>query len=224
MQSMLIIGLGDFGHYLCRHLVELKNEVMVMDQKEEALEDLKDIATDRIVADCTSRSTLESVGVSDFDKCFVCIGSDFRSNLIIVTLLKELGAKYIVSQTEDEMLEKLLKNNGADAVVHPNKYAAYRTAISCSSDRIFDYTELRAGYGVYEIAPLDEWVGKTILESDIRKNYNIYIIGITRENGDTSIMPEPQMIIEKTDQLMALSDEKTIASILDRYEKKRFRL
>ncbi len=216
MKSMLIIGLGDFGHYLCKHLVEMKNEVLIMDKSEEALDDLTEIASGSIIADCTSKSALAGVGVSAFDVCFVCIGTDFKSNLIIVTLLRELGAKYIVSQTDDEMLEKLLLNNGANDVIHPNKHAAIRAAVSYSSEHIFDYVPLRAGYSIYEITPLRSWAGKTILDSQIRKKYDAYIISISRADGTTIVMPKPDEVIYAEDKLMALTHEKTMEKLIEK--------
>ncbi len=214
MKSMLLIGLGDFGHHLCRHLLKMKNEVLIVDKNEEAIEDLVDFASNSLIADCTSKSVLEGIGVSNFDMCFVCIGRDFRSNLIIVSTLKELGAKYIVSETDDEMLEKLLLNNGANEVVHPNKDSAIRSAVKYSSEHIFDYLHLSAGYSIYEITPLKNWVGRSIISSKIREKYDTYIIGIKKSDHKTNIMPSPDTVISDTDKLLILAHEKTMDQLL----------
>ncbi len=217
MKSILVIGIGDFGHHLCRELVKMKNEVMIVDQDEDAMEDLEDIVSRRLVADCTSKNVLANLGVSDFDICFVCIGKDFRNNLIIVSLLKELGAKEIITQTEDEMLEKLLLHNGADEVINPNKDSAVRAAVKNSSEHIFDYLKLRAGYSIYEISPIKEWVGKSILTSNIRSNYNMYIISISKENDTTTMMPHPNSVIEASDKLMVLAHESDLEKIMKKF-------
>ena len=98
MKSILIIGLGKFGHHLCKKLVELNNEIMIIDENEEAVEDLLPLVTTVKIGDCTNPEVLESIGVSNFDICFVCIGSNFQSSLEITSLLSELGAKYVVSK------------------------------------------------------------------------------------------------------------------------------
>lgn len=214
MKSMLLIGLGDFGHHLCHQLVRLKNQVMVIDKSDAAVEDLKDITSSRIVADCTSKSVLEKVGVDTFDMCFVCIDSDFKSNLIIVNLLKELGAKYVVSQTDDDTLAKFLLTNGADEIIYPNSESALRCAVKYSNDHIFDYVNLKAEYSIYEISPVKAWVGKSIIASKIREKYDTYIIGITREDGKTKMMPPPQTVIRASDRLMVLAHEQTIGLLL----------
>ncbi len=156
MKSILIVGLGDFGHHLCRHLARLKNEIMIIDKDETAIEDLTDLVTSSMIADCTQKSVLQSLGVNSFDICFVCIGSNFQSNLIITNTLKELGAKYVISQTNDETLAKFLLHNGADEIIHPKKDSAMRAAVKYNNDHIFDYIDLKDGYSIYEITTNNE--------------------------------------------------------------------
>ena len=93
MKSILIIGMGKFGHHLCANLAKLDNEIMVVDEKEEMLEDLLPIVTSAKIGDCTNEDVLRSLGVRNFDICFVCIGTNFQSSLEITSLIKELGAK-----------------------------------------------------------------------------------------------------------------------------------
>ena len=94
MKSILIIGLGRFGSHLCQDLARLDNEIMIVDQEEEVLEDLLPFATSAKIGDCTNEKVLKSLGVGNFDICFVCIGDNFQSSLEITSLLKDLGAKY----------------------------------------------------------------------------------------------------------------------------------
>lgn len=214
MKSILIIGLGNFGHYLCRDLAELKNEIMIVDKDEAALEDLLDIATSSLIADCTRESVLRRIGVRNFDLCFVCIGGDFQSNLEVTSLLKDLGAKYVISQAGNEVHAKFLLRNGADEIIHPNKDAALRAAVKYNNDHIFDYIDLVGGYSVYEITPLREWVDRSILASDIRAKYDTYVIGIIGKDGSTNIMPSPSAVIRADDHLMVLAHEDTISKLV----------
>ncbi|MCC8042175.1 MAG: TrkA family potassium uptake protein [Oscillospiraceae bacterium] len=219
MKSVLIIGLGDFGHHLCRNIASLKNEIMIVDKKEEAVADLMDITTSCLIADCTESGVLQRIGVTNFDLCYVCIGNNFRDSLIITNRLKELGASYVISQTNDELLAGFLLNNGADEIIHPNKDTSLRVAVKHTNDHIFDYIELRSGYSIYEITPLREWVGKSILESNIRAKYNIYIISIHGpQNGDIP-MPGPKTVICADDHLTVLSSEETMDNLMKRMDK-----
>lgn len=215
MKSILIIGLGDFGHYLCRELMQFKNEIMIIDQDETALEDLTGLVTSSLIGDCTRESVLRSIGVQNFDLCFVCISGNFQANLEITSLLKDLGAKHVVSQVRSEIHSKFLLRNGADEVIHPNKVSAKRAAVKYSSDRVFDYIDLGDGYSIYEITPLKEWVNKSILDSNIRARYDMYIIGIVSKDDVSNYMPTPQTVIEKDDHLMVLAHESTMARFMD---------
>ncbi len=92
MKTVLIIGLGRFGQHLCKKMAELKNEIMIVDMREEAVEDLLPLVTSAKIGDCTNEDVLRSLGVGNFDLCFVCIGNNFQSSLEITNLLKEMGA------------------------------------------------------------------------------------------------------------------------------------
>ncbi len=85
MKSVLIIGLGGFGQHLCKKMVELKNEVMIVDEKAEKVEELMPIVTNGQIGDCTNVEVLRSIGVNNFDICFVCIGTNFQSSLEVTS-------------------------------------------------------------------------------------------------------------------------------------------
>lgn len=121
MKSVLIIGIGRFGRHLARKFVELGNEVMIVDIEEEKMSEIVSIVTTAQIGDCTNVDVLKSLGVRNFDICFVCIGDNFQASLEITSLLKELGAKHVVSKANREIHAKFLLRNGADDVVYPEK-------------------------------------------------------------------------------------------------------
>ena len=223
MKSVLIIGMGNFGHYLCKSMIEQGNEIMIIDKNEEAIEDLASQVTSALIADCSKEANLRKIGVSNFDICFVCISDDFLMNLEITSLLKELGAQYVVSKANNEIHTKFLLRNGADKVIHPDKDIAERTAVKYSNDNISDYIELQDDYSIYEINPLAEWVGKSLKESNIRAVYKIVIIGVINERGKTNITPSPDYVIKETDHLMIIAHEDDMARVLKKYDDKKYR-
>ena len=103
MKSFLIIGLGRFGAHLCRNLSKLDNEIMIVDKEEEKLQDLLPFVVSAKIGDCTNEKVLNSLGVGNFDICFVCIGNNFQSSLEITSLIKEAGAAYVVSKADRDM-------------------------------------------------------------------------------------------------------------------------
>ena len=156
MKSILIIGLGHFGTHLCMNLSKLDNEIMIVDQHEERLEDLLPYVISAKIGDCTNIKVLESLGISNFDLCIVCIGSNFQSSLEITSLLKDLGAKRIVSKANRDIHAKFLQRNGADEVIFPDRDVAAKLAVRLSADNVFDYINLADGYSIYEITPRPE--------------------------------------------------------------------
>lgn len=213
MKTVLIIGMGRFGQHLCRKMLKLNNEVMIVDRNEEAMEDLLPLVTNAKIGDCTNEEVLHSLGIGNFDLCFVCIGTNFQSSLEITSLLKEAGAKYVISKATRDIQAKFLLRNGADAVVYPEKDIAERIAVRYSADKVFDYIELDEEYSIYEIPPLREWIGKTIGEVDFRARLNSSIIG-TKLNGITSFLPGADHVFRADEHLMVIGKKKDIDKIL----------
>ena len=121
MKSVLLIGLGRFGKQLAIQLNELGQDVMGIDHNEDRVNEAIDIVTDAQIGDSTNEDFLRSLGVRSFDICYVTISNDFQSSLETTCLLKEMGAKFIVSRAERDGQEKFLLRNGADRVVYPEK-------------------------------------------------------------------------------------------------------
>lgn len=216
MKTMLIIGLGRFGHHLCKNLVELDNEIMIIDEKEEALEDLLPIVTTAKIGDCTNPEVLESIGVNNFDVCFVCIGNNFQSSLEITSLLSEMGAQYVVSKANRDIQAKFLLRNGANEVIYPDRDIAEKEAIRLSANHVFDYIELNDEYSIYEIPPLKEWIGKSIMQVNFRAKYNINILG-TKEGKDTHLLPLPDHVFQENQHLMVIGKKVDIDKILKQF-------
>ncbi|MFR4350277.1 MAG: NAD-binding protein [Roseburia sp.] len=213
MKSILIIGLGRFGTHLCMELSRLDNEIMIVDQDEAKLEDLLPLVVSAKIGDCTNEKVLKSLGVGNFDICFVCIGNTFQSSLEITSQLRELGANYIVSKANRDIHAKFLLRNGADEVIYPDRDIAEKVAVRFSANQVFDYVELDDGFSIYEIAPLPEWIGHSIKDVNVRATYNANIIGI-KIDGSMNLMPGPDYVFQKAEHLMVIGHQKDIAQIV----------
>ncbi len=187
MKSMLVIGAGRFGRHLSIKLAELGNEVMVVDKDEELVSHLAPYVTEAQVADCQDEEVLRELGVSNFDVCFVCVSGDFQSSLEITSTLHDLGAKYIVSKTDRERQAKFLEKIGADVVIHAEKEMAQRIAVKYSAKNIFDFVQLSSDYAIVESVVPRDWIGRSVLELEVRTKYNVNVLGY--KNGDKSLIP-----------------------------------
>lgn len=213
MKSVLIIGMGKFGHHLCEGMAKLGNELMIVDSSEDAVEDLASLVTSVRIGDCTNVEVLRSLGVSNFDLCVVCIGSNFQNSLEITSLLKELGAKYVISKANRDIHAKFLLRNGADEVIYPNRDIAKRLAVRLSANHLFDYIQLTDEYAIYEIPVMREWIGKSIRDINFRAKYKVNILGI-KQIGKTNFLPEADYEFEGEEHLMILGLKEDVNRIL----------
>ena len=211
MKNFLVIGLGRFGEHLSRRLAELGNDVMVVDENEEVISRIAGAVTCAQIGDCKNEEVLRSLSVNGFDICFVCIGSDFQRSLEITSLLKEMGARRVISKASTRIQEKFLLRNGADAVIFPEKDLAYKLAVQYSGHNIFDYHQISDNIAVYEVAVVRSWIGKSIREVDVRKAYNINILAIKREGA--VLLAGPDIIFAEDDHLLVLGDGENIGRL-----------
>ncbi|MBO5796720.1 MAG: TrkA family potassium uptake protein [Clostridia bacterium] len=209
MKSVLLIGLGRFGRHIAIKLDEMNHQVMAIDKQEDRVNAVLPFVTSAQIGDSTNREFLADLGVRNFDVCIVTIGDDFQSSLETASLLKELGAEKVVARAARGVHAKFLLKNGADEVVYPEKELASWTAIRYTADHILDYIELDDDYGIYEVSVPAEWDGKTVGQLDIRKKYNLNIMGV-RQNGKLHMSITPDTLLTGDKTIMVLGDHKSI--------------
>ena len=202
MKNVLLIGMGRFGKYVALKLNELGHEVMAVDKSEERIEKVMDFVASARIGDATNKSFLTTLGITDYDLCIVAIGDCFLESLEITSLLKELGAKNVVSRAASMTQEKFLLRNGADSVVFPERQLANWTAIRFTSDNIDNYVEVSEDYAIFEVKTPVEWNNKRIGEIDVRKRYGINILGI--RNGKMMMNPSFDVVLHRDETLLVL--------------------
>ena len=209
MKSILLIGLGRFGRHIAIKLDELNHQVMAVDNNESRVEAVLPYVRNAQIGDATNEDFIRSLGVRNFYVCIVAIGDNFQSSLETTSLLKELGAKMVVSRAARDVHAKFLLRNGADEVVYPEKQLASWTAIRYSADHIFDYVELDEEHGIFEISIPDAWIGKTVGELDIRKKYNVNIMAL-RCNGVLDMNIASETLLGDDQTMLVLGNIKNI--------------
>lgn len=209
MKNILLIGLGRFGKHIAMQLNEMGHEIMAVDINEERVNRSLPFVTNAQIGDSTDASFLESLGIGNFDICFVTIGGSFQNSLETTSLLKELGANLVISRAERDVQEKFLLRNGADRVVYPEKQVAKWASIRYADDHILDYMEVDASHAIFEVAIPDEWIGRSVGELDIRRRYNINILAVKKER-EVSVTISVNTVLEADSTLLVLGDYKAI--------------
>ena len=215
-KSVLLIGLGKFGTQIAEELYKLGHDVMVVDRNEERVNDAMKYAANGQIGNSTNADFLKTLGINDYDFCIVTIGGDFQSSLETTCLLKELGAKTVISRAESDGQAKFLLRNGADEVVYPEKQLASWMAIRYSSEHIIDYIEIDESCAIMEMTIPKEWLGKSIRQIDIRKKYEINIVAL-KQNGKAIANFSPDDILIEDYTMLVIGDYKRIRKAFGAY-------
>ncbi len=208
-KSILLIGLGRFGKHVAVRLNELGHETMAVDHDEQRVNEIMPYVTNAQIGDSTKVEFLSSLGVDNYDVCIVTVSDDFQSSLETTYLLKELGAKKVISRAERDGQAEFLLRNGADEIIYPEKQLANWVAIRCTSDHILDYIEIGTDCSIFEVQVPKSWIGKTIGQIDVRRKYNINIVAI-KANGVVSPTASADTVLSEEDSLFVFGELKAI--------------
>lgn len=211
MKTILIIGMGELGKHLAYKLQTLKKEVCIVDEEQKVIDVLSKDFENAYVGNCMQKSTLEELGVKNFDICIVAVGQNFQASLEITSHLKELGAKYIISKASSDIQAKFLLMAGAMETIYPEKDIAEKLAVRCSAKNLFDYIQISDEYSIIEMLVIDKWIGKSIKELDIRNTYDINIIAI--KNNTNVYIPTADYTFKENDHMFVFAKEKVINKI-----------
>ncbi|MFR0801484.1 MAG: potassium channel family protein [Suilimivivens sp.] len=209
MKNILLVGAGRFGRHIAMQLSQLEHQIMTVDANEERINDVLPFTTNALIGDSTNAEFLRSLGIRNFDVCIVTISSNFQNSLETTSLLKELGAKCVVSRAERDVQAKFLLRNGADHVIYPEKQMAKWAAIRYTSNHIFDYIEIDQQHAIFEVEVPEGWIGKSVGELDIRRKFGINILGI-KHAGKTDVSIMPDTILSSDVSILVLGEYKML--------------
>lgn len=214
MKSFAIIGIGRFGASVARELYKRGHEVLAVDSDQDAIQRIKDEVTHAVVGDATEESVLRAIGVRNFDCAIVAIASDIQDSVLVTLLLKELGVKYVVAKGQNALHTKVLERIGADKVVFPEADMGQRLAQTLTNDSIIDFIELSADFSIVEIVPPAKWVGKTLLDLNVRARYGVNVLAIRGEDGNIiTISPAADQVVNEGDILIVVGENSTIEQL-----------
>jgi len=211
-KQFVVVGCGRFGQSVAIKLAELDCEVMVVDKSEEIIQGISDKVTYAVQADATDENSIKALGIRNFDVAIVTIGSDIQSSILVTLLVKELGVKYIVAKAQNPSHAKVLYKIGANRVVFPEKEMGIKIAKNLVSGNVLDFIDLAPDYSILEVSMLDEWVGKNLVQIDMRRNHKISVIAIRRDD-EMDINVGPEKILLQDDILIVVGHNDDLKAI-----------
>ena len=205
MKSYIVIGLGRFGSEVARQLYSLGCEVLVMDTSSELVQQISKDVTHAVVGDGQDIEVLKALGVRNMDCAVIAIGNDLAASVLATMNMKELGVPCIVCKAHDEVHSRVLKKQGADRVVMPEKENAARLARSLSAPNVLDYIELSEDYGIVEVPAPKSWQEKSLKDLNVRAKLGVNILA-GRRNGKINVSPSADFVFRTGDVAVVLGD------------------
>lgn len=187
MYSYVVIGLGLFGAELALRLYACGEEVMVIDTDENLVDKIADRVTRAVAADARDIDVLKKLGVENFDRAVVAVGTDLGAAALITMNLKTLGVPFIICKAKDDIYREILEKLGADRVIIPEWDVADKLALGLTHSGVMEYIELSEEFGIVEMEPPASWIGKTIRKLELRTRYGANVIAVRK--GDSIIIP-----------------------------------
>lgn len=214
MGQFAVIGIGNFGYYLGRHLYERGHEVIALDINRTLVQRIKDFVSQAVVADATEREVLESLGVQEVDTAVVCIGTRMQASILATLHLRELGVKQILAKAVSEEHGRILKKIGADEIFFPEKDLAVSVGSRLDNPNMLDYLPFIEGYSIVELAPPREFVGKTLSDLDLINRYGIQVLAVKEiiPKGLT-LIPTGSFKVKDSDALIVLGPDDALRKL-----------
>ncbi|MBU5307355.1 TrkA family potassium uptake protein [Clostridioides mangenotii] len=212
MKQYIVIGCGRFGSSVATTISLLGNEVMAIDKNKDIIQNLSDKVTHSVIVDVTDEQALRSLGLGNFDVAVISIGSDIRASIMATLIAKEMGVPQIICKAKDELQAKVFYKIGADRVVFPERDMGVRVAHNLVSDNILDHIELDPEYSIVEIVAPSKWIGKTLVDLELRARYEITVLAI-KTGDDINVTPSPEEKLELGSILVVIGQNSKISEI-----------
>ena len=190
MKNVLLIGLGRFGFELATRLYACGEEVMAIDTNEGLVDKIADRVTRAVAADAKDLDVLKKLGAENFDRAVVAVGSDLGASALITMNLKALNVPFIICKAHDDTYKDILEKLGADKVIIPEREVADKLALGLTHAGVMEYIELSQEFGIVEMEPIPEWVGKTVRELELRTRYGVNVIAVRSDDETIKIPPD----------------------------------
>lgn len=212
MKQYLVIGCGRFGASVATTMHLLGHEVMAIDKNEEVIQAISDKVTHAAIVDVEDEQALRSIGIRNFDVVVVAMGSYLRASIMVTLIAKEMGVSQVVCKAKDDIQGKVLYKIGADRIIYPERDMGVKVAHNLVSDNILDHIELDPKYSIVEVVTPRCWIGKTLVELDLRAKYEISVLAV-KIGKEIDVTPDPNKKLERGTILVILGSTKSISKI-----------
>ena len=211
-KTYAVFGLGRYGIAVARELVENGMEVIAVDIDERIVNDAADELPICKCADITNMDVIRQLGISNVDVVVIAMANNLEASVMAVTLCKEIGVELVIAKCGNEMHQKILTRVGADKVVFPENESGIRLAKNLLSSGFVDMVSLAKNVSMIELDVKPEWVGKNLIELNLRKRYSINVVALRKED-QVSVDIDPYAALRDGDKLIVIANTEKLAKL-----------
>ena len=182
-KSIAVLGLGKYGRSLAETLYSLGEDVLVVDRDESLIRDISPKVTAAICANLDIEDEVNALGLQNMDIVITCMGGSLSASILSVSIAKDKGVPVVIAKASSERMKKILQRVGADKIICPEEDGGVRSARILTSRYIHDYIAIDDNLCMIELMPRKGWVGKNLIELDLRKKYNMNVAAIKEKGG-----------------------------------------
>jgi trk system potassium uptake protein TrkA len=212
-----VIGLGSFGSHVAKTLYSKGQEVLAVDIDKEKVEELRTYVSHAVLMDAAVKENLQALGLEDMDVVIVSLGPQMEASILTVLYLHEIKIRRIVAKAVTEDHAKILEAVGAHEVIFPEMDMAVKTALRLSNPNVLEYLPLLSGFGIQEIAPPENFIGRSLSELDLRNKYGIQVIAVKGLVPEvTTLIPTADFVIKDSDILIVMGEDEQLGKLNSR--------
>ena len=214
MLKVVVLGVGNFGHFFTRRLAEQKVEILAIDGDKEAIDEIGSHVTHAVVGDCTSRDLLEELDVGSFDYAVVSLGSTMDPSILATLHLRSLGVRNIYVKAISQDHGRILELIGATKIIHPEREVAESLAEAMGKPNVLDFIPLGQDYSIIEMEPSARLVGKSLEELDLRNRFGVTVLGVKEYlTGARDMNPPGSYVVADDVSLLLMGRSDQIARL-----------
>jgi trk system potassium uptake protein TrkA len=211
MKQFVILGIGNFGHYLAIHLYKKGHEVLVIDKRSNRVTEIKDQVSQAVVADATDRKALEALGLDKMDAAVVCIGSVLSESILATLNLKDIGVERVYAKALSEAHSRILQKIGASEVFFPEKDQAISLAERLHNPNMLDYLPFLEGYSIIQLAPPNRFIGKSLRELNLINKFGVQVVAVQEVVPERlNLIPTAQFVLKDSDIMILLGPNEAL--------------
>lgn len=216
-RQALVIGLGQFGMAVARALSSRQVEVLAVDVSEERVRAVSAYVTEAACFDATDEGALARTSPERRDVCLCTIGDDAKEASIICTaLLKQMGARRVISRSNDDLHARILTLVGANQVVNPEREFGERFANQILHSAIRGEMQLGEGILITEITVPDSFIGRTLGALALPRQYGVTVVAIRQGGTGAVVIPGPDSLLEPGDVLVVVAKERAVSKMMEK--------